>query len=172
MKESTTRILTRAAMTAALEIMLNRFASINTLGLKIGFSFVPIALCAMLSGPWVAGACYALADFLGAHLFPLGPYSPGFTVMAFAMGAVYGLFLYKKESLRLFPDILAPTLINCLIIGLCVNTLWVSVLYGSRTYWGWFVYRLAQYAVLIPVHLSLLPLLGRLSHILKKRGAA
>jgi ECF transporter S component (folate family) len=169
LKKISTLVLTQAAMTVALEIVLNRFASINTLGLKIGFSFVPISLCAALNGPWIAGTCYALSDFLGAHLFPIGPYSPGFTVMAFVMGAVYGLFLHKKEKLRFFPDILPPTLINCLCIGLCVNTLWVSLLYGSKTYWGWFVYRLAQYAVLVPIHLILLPLVPRFSGILKER---
>ncbi len=167
MKKLNTLVLTQAAVTIALEIVLNRFASINTLGLKIGLSFAPIALCAMLNGPLIAGACYALADLLGALLFPIGPYFPGFTLMAFVMGVVYGLFLYNKPTLR-FWSFLAPTLINCLVIGLCINTAWVAILYGSKTYWGWFVYRLSQYAVLIPVHLILLPMLNRLAAGLKR----
>ena len=170
-------------MFVALEVVLNRVVSINTQAWKIGFSFVPVALCAVLFGPLWAGAVNALGDFIGAMLFPFGPYHPGFTVVAFAMGMVFGLFLYRRGGkdtapgeLRGGPDldsvgkrrvlaflrILAPTLINCLICGLLINTLWVSQLYGSRTYWGWFIYRLPQYAVYIPVYLIILPLLPRL----------
>ena len=36
------------AILVALEIVLNRFCSINTMGLKIGFSFVPIVIAATL----------------------------------------------------------------------------------------------------------------------------
>ena len=84
------------------------------------------------------------------------------------MGAVYGWFLYGRKA-KLFPHILLPSLINNLILGLGVNTLWVSILYGSRTYWGWFVYRLPEYAILIPVNLLLLPVLLRLADQLKKQ---
>ena len=160
------RLLVHIALLTALEIVLNRFCSINTTGLKIGFSFVPIALCAMLYGSAPAAVCYALADFLGAILFPTGSYHPGFTVSCAAMGAVYGLLLNRK-SLG-FLRYLIPTLINCLIIGLFVNSLWIAMLYGSRTYWGWVIYRCVQELVLIPVNLALLPALERLAVLLKK----
>lgn len=171
LKKITTQVLCQAALTIALEIVLNRFCSINTMGLKIGLSFVPIVLCAMLNGPVIAGVCYALSDLLGALLFPIGPYFPGFSIVAFAMGAVYGIFLYGKEKPRFFPHIIIPTLINCLVLGLFVNTFWVSLLYSSKGYWGWFIYRLSQYAVLVPIHVILLPLLARLAAGIK-RGAA
>ena len=38
-----------------------------------------------------------------------------------------------------------------------VNTLWVSMLYGSKTYIGWFIYRLTEYVILIPVSLVIIP---------------
>ena len=62
-----------AAILVAIEIVLNRFLSINTPGLKIGFSFVPIVIAAILFGPVKAGVIYALADLIGAILFPIGP---------------------------------------------------------------------------------------------------
>jgi hypothetical protein len=83
------------------------------------------------------------------------------------MGAVYGWFLYKKNPVRLVPHILPATLINSILLGLLVNTLWVSILYGSRTYWGWFVYRLPEYAVLIPLNLILIPVLVQLARRVK-----
>ena len=162
------KALAATAMLVAVEVVLSRFCSINTMGWKIGFSFVPVALCAATFGPFWAAACYALADLIGALLFPIGPYFPGFTVVAGIMGAVYGLFVYNKEKPRFFVDILLPTLINCLVLGLALNTVWVSILYSSKNYWGWFVYRLPEYAVLIPLNLIFLPIISRLSAVLRK----
>ena len=156
------------SMLVALEIILNRFLSINTIGTKIGFSFVPIVVAAFLFGPLSAGAVYALSDFLGAILFPIGPYFPGFTLSAFLMGFTLGLFLYKKQRVGLLKNIIPPVLINNAVIGLFVNTAWVSILYGSKTYWGWFIYRLAEYTLLIPVSIILIPLILRVCEILKK----
>ena len=157
-----------SAMLIAVEVVLNRFLSINTMGLKIGFSFVPIVIAAMLFGGVRAGIIYALADLIGALLFPIGPYFPGFTVSAFLMGLIYGLFLYKREKLVFFKNILPPVLINYIVLGLFVNTAWVSLLYSSRGYWGWFIYRLPEYALLIPISAALIPMLLRLSRVLRK----
>ena len=85
------KLVCLSAMLIAVEVVLNRFLSINTMGLKIGFSFVPIVIAAMLFGGVRAGIIYALADLIGALLFPIGPYFPGFTVSAFLMGLIYGL---------------------------------------------------------------------------------
>ena len=93
MPKFTTRTLTLTALLTALEIVLSRFLSISAWNTKIGFAFVPVVIAALLLGPVWAGIAAALADFLGAVLFPVGPYFPGFTLTAFLMGAVYGLFL-------------------------------------------------------------------------------
>ncbi len=50
--------LIRCAMLVAMEIVLNRFVSIKTPFLKIGLSFVPVVMGAMLYGP-VGGAEWA-----------------------------------------------------------------------------------------------------------------
>lgn len=162
------RWLCICAMMIALEIVLNRFCSINTAGIKIGFSFVPPMLTAMLYGPGSAALVYGLSDFLGALLFPIGQYHPGFTVCAAGMGLLLGLFLHKDHIT--FRHVLLPVLVNCLILGLFINTLWVSQLYGSKTYWGWFLYRLPEYAVLIPVQILCTPILKQLIHALRKAG--
>jgi len=164
------RWLCICAMLIALEIVLNRFCSINTAGLKIGFSFVPPMLAAMLYGPGTSALVYALSDFLGAILFPIGQYHPGFTVCAACMGVMLGLMLHREHIF--FLQICVPVLVNCLVLGLLVNTVWISQLYGSKTYWGWFLYRLPEYAVLIPVQLLVAPILKKLSKILQKSGLA
>jgi|GEM_PF-789886 Predicted membrane protein len=167
------------AMLVAMEIVLNRFLSINTAGWKIGFAFIPPTVAAILYGPVESAIVYALADFLGAILFPIGTYHPGFTICAAVMGIIAGIFLCKRpfalfrferewKKIRFFPNIIVPVLINCLLIGLIVNTLWVAQLYGSRTYGGWFLYRLPEYAVMVPVQLILIPALLKLCKTLKK----
>ena len=167
-KRISIRTISYLALLIALEIVLNRFCSINTMGLKIGFSFVPIVVAANLFGPAHAAAVYALADFLGAILFPIGPYHPGFTVCAALMGLTWGLFLRPKNEKIGFLNILAPSLINNLIIGLFINTVWVAMLYGSKTYVGWFLYRLSEYAILVPLNLVLVPIILRFCRELKK----
>ena len=168
-KRISVRTITYLALLVALEIVLNRFCSINTMGLKIGFSFVPIVVAANLFGPVPAAAVYALSDFLGAILFPIGPYHPGFTLCAALMGLTYGFFLSSKNGKTGFLNILAPVLINQLVFGLLINTIWVTMLYGDKkNYIGWFLYRLPEYAILIPVALVLIPVLLRLCRELKK----
>ena len=156
-------------MLTAMGFVLDRILTVSTPAVKINLAFLPAVFAAVLLGP-VYGACvYGLTDLIGAILMPFGPYHPGFTVCAAVMGALYGVFLYKKEKIT-FINIVVPVVINCLIIGLFVNTAWVSMLYGSKTYWGWFLYRLLEYAVLVPVQLALIPaalkLCGRITRSL------
>lgn len=99
MPKITTKNLTTMALLIALEIILSRFLSLSAWNTKIGFSFVPVVIAAILLGPVYAGIVGALADFIGAILFPIGAYFPGFTLTAFLTGMVYGLFLYKQQSL-------------------------------------------------------------------------
>lgn len=177
-----TLLICHLAIFTALEIILNRTLSINTEAFKIGFAFVPVALCAMLYGPGWAAAVAAISDITGALLLPLGPYHPGITLCAVMMALSFGFFLNKRpfynvgtgnslvswSRIRLFPNIIVPTLLNCLIFGLLLNTVWLSMLYGSRTYWGWFVYRIPQYTVLIPVYIIILPILVKFAEKYRK----
>lgn len=171
------------AMLIAMTVMLDRVPglSIKTPGWKIGFSFVPPMIAAMLLGPVQSAIVYGLSDLIGALLFPFGPYHPGFTVVAALMGFIMGVFLNKRpfafagsdrewKKIRFFPNMVVPVVVNCLLLGLVVNTFWVSQLYGSKTYAGWFVYRLLEYAILVPVQLVLIPVLLRLCELLKKAG--
>ena len=179
--------ITVAALLIAAEVVLNRFASINTMGLKIGFAFVPPTLAAIMFGPGMSAAVWGLSELLGAILFPIGPYHPGFTACAALMGVISGFLLNPdfagklltrkkggpvppiRNRVRIFPNVAVTVLFNCLILGLTVNTVWVSQLYGSRTWWGWFLYRLGEYAILVPVEMVLIPVLLKLGGTLKKR---
>ena len=158
MSKFTTRTLTLTALLTALEIVLSRFLSISAWNMKIGFAFVPVVIAALLLGPVWAGVTAALADFLGAVLFPVGPYFPGFTLTAFLMGAVYGLFLYRRQSIG---RILAAVAVHQLALSLLLNTLWISLLYGSP-YGPLLITRLPQCALLAVVQIVVIQALVRL----------
>ena len=107
----------------------------------------------------------ALGDFLGALLFPIGTYFPGFTLTAFLTGCVYGFFLYKEQN---WPRIIAAVGINQLILSLFLNTLWISILYGSP-YGPLLATRLVQCLILTAVQLIGIPLIAKgLSHTVRK----
>lgn len=182
--------ITTAALLVALEIVLNRFGSINTMGLKIGLAFIPPTMAAIMFGPATGALVWALSDLLGAILFPSGPYHPGFTACAALMGLVSGLLLCRepvsirresergrfifdlsRKKVRIFPNVVVTVLINCLILGLTVNTAWISMLYGKRTYLEWFLFRLGEYAVLVPVQIIIIPILIKLCDLLSRQFA-
>lgn len=147
MKKFSTRTIVVLGLLTALEIVLNRFLSINTWSLKIGFSFIPVAVAGMVYGPVGGAIVCALGDFLGAILFPIGTYFPGFTLTACFTGAVLGWFLHKNPTpVR----ILMAVLINNLFFSLVINSVWISVLY-SRAFAALLVSRLLQCAVMVPV---------------------
>ena len=116
------------SLLVAVEIILSRFLSISAWNIKIGLSFVPIVVAAICFGPLEAGIVAALSDLLGALLFPIGPYFPGFTLTAFLTGCVFGLFLKKNPN---WLRCIAAVAINQFLLSLFLNTLWISMLYGS-----------------------------------------
>lgn len=149
MKKIDTKMMTVLGLLIALQIVLSRFLSISAWNVKIGFGFVPIVIAAILYGPLPAGIAYTLSDFIGATLFPVGAYFPGFTLTAFLTGVVYGVFLHKCQSLH---RILGAVAVNQLVLSLLVNTLWISILYTSP-YPALLATRAIQCAVLIPAEI-------------------
>ena len=76
------------------------------------------------------------------------------------------LFLYRNQS---FPRILGAVAVHQLILSLLLNTLWISLLYGSP-YAPLLLSRLPQCAILAAVQLAVIPLIA---HILPQiRGGA
>ena len=159
-----TKMLVTLALLIAMEIVLNRFLSINAWNLKIGFSFVPVVLAAMLFGPIHAAIVGGVGDLVGALLFPIGAYFPGFTLTAALMGLVWGLFLHKKHNLT---NTVISVAINQLILGLFLNTYWISVLYGSA-YWPLFDTRILQAGILLLVQVIVIAAMGEFVPRLKK----
>lgn len=131
------KIIVKIAVTAlliALTAILNRFGSVVTPELKIGFSFVPIMVCGMMFGPLWGGVCGGMGDLLAAILIPLGPPHPGITLTAVLSGVIYGLLgiVAIKLQNKAFFTISATlcVLSEKLFCTLLLNSLWISQLTG------------------------------------------
>ena len=148
MKKIDTRRLATVAVLIAIEVVLSRFCSIQTPIVKIGFGFIPMAVVAILYGPLWAGVAYGVSDFLGATLFPIGPYFPGFTLTSMLTGVLFGLLLHKKQE-GVWPAVVAATL-NNLVLGLLLNSYWLSILWGNA-FIALLPTRIVQCAVMIPL---------------------
>ncbi len=127
-----TRNILFVGLFIALEVILTRFTSVETLTVRISFEFVAIAISAIIFGPVTAGTAAAIADILGMMIFPKGPYFPGFTLSAFISGFLYGVVLYKKKITiaRSFFAALAVIVITSLIL----NTIWLVFMYKNAAF--------------------------------------
>lgn len=128
----------------AVQIVLSRFLSVSLWNLKFGFAFIPVMLAARKFGPVEAMLVGGVGDLVGAILFPIGTYFPGFTATAVLVGLTYGLLLHKKCTLM---RIVSAVLLSELVGSLLLNTLWISILYSSP-FTGLFVTRIVQVVVM------------------------
>ena len=153
-----TRKLTTLAVLVAMHIILSRFLSYSVWNMKIGLDFLPVAVGAMLYGVTGGAVVGAVGDFIGAILFPIGAYFPGYTLSAALMGAVLGICLHKKQTL---PRILCAAGVNQWIISLLLTSFWISFT-NLTPYWPMVASRVFQSAVMTVVTVPLLMLLPRL----------
>lgn len=129
MNKNTKRVVV-IAMLVAFDVIFSRLLAFNVLIAKVGLGFAAIAVCAMLYGPVWAGVCAALADLVGALLFPTGAYFPGFTATAALTGVIYGAFLYKGRPN--FKRCLLASLTNSVGVTLVLNSVMIKVVYGPE----------------------------------------
>jgi len=162
----TVRKMAVIALLIAMEVVLTRFLSIQTPVMRIGFGFLPIVIIAVLYGPWYAGIAAAMADILGALLFPIGVYFPGFTITAFLGGAVYGLFLHNNNSgiKQNLIHISAAALIVTLALQLALDTWWVSIITGT-SYTEWLAVRAVRATIMLPIQIILISLIMASKHL-------
>ncbi len=133
--------LAALGMLLALRIILGAFAN-STLALfgntvKIHINFLPIAVAAMLFGPFAAGLVGALGDVFAFFLNPIGgSYFPGFTLNGFLTGMILGLFLYKNNAKLL--SIILAWLANVVLVEIPLTALWLYITNGMD--YGFFLW--------------------------------
>lgn len=123
-----TKNLALMALLVAANVVFSRFLSINTFNIKIGFTFLTVMLAAYLFGPLGAAIVGGLGDAIGALLFPIAPFFPGFTLTAVITGLMYSAFINPKTNLV---KIIIGVIVTELLCSGIMNTFWISYMYGS-----------------------------------------
>lgn len=147
------KVLTAAAMLAAIAVVLGFFKIPLTPTIEIRFAQIPIAIASGLFGPFVGAIVGVVSDIGGYILKPTGPFFPGFTISAALSGVIFGLFLYKKPFT--LPRIALAMLVKTILVGLFLNSWWLSILYkkGFAILVGG---RIVKEMVLLPIFILLL----------------
>lgn len=121
----------------ATSVVLTRFFGFMLFGgiARLSLGIVPIAMAGAILGPVYGGIVGALADIMGAILFPQGAYFPGFTATAFVQGLIPGLIIHKAfisnqtDKKKLVILVAVSMILTVLIASLGMNTLWLSILF-------------------------------------------
>ncbi len=150
-KLSSPKTLTGAAMLVALYTILSIFTIKLSTTWEIGFAYLALAVCGMLYGPVVSGIAGAVGDTLGFIVSPNGSFFPGFTLSAFIMGFIFGIFLYKKPvSVKRILLVEAAVMVICSFI---LTPLWLNMMYGTSLI---ALPRIIRNVILYPVNSALI----------------
>jgi len=143
-----------SALLLAASIVINRFLSINTSILSIGFTFVPLMFAGIILGWKYSLIIATLADLIGALLFPFGSFFIGYTVSALLTGLVYGLLLYNREGFvfnkKFLIRLIISILVVCIFINGGLNTLWL-ILTSKKATIAILPTRIVKQLIMIPV---------------------
>ena len=86
------------ALMIAVHVIFSRILSIQTPITKISLAFLPMTLCAIRMGAGYTMLMGGVSDIVGAIVFPVGAYFPGFTVTEIVRGFIFGFILHKKTT--------------------------------------------------------------------------
>ena len=143
-----------SALLLAAAIVINRFLSVNTSIVSIGFTFVPLMLAGIILGWKYSLVIAALTDLIGALLFPFGSYFVGYTISSALTGLVYGLLLYRKDEFvvdkKFMIHLIIAILIVCIFINGGLNTLWL-VITSKKAFLAILPTRVIKQLLMIPI---------------------
>ncbi|MBO4831845.1 MAG: folate family ECF transporter S component [Oscillospiraceae bacterium] len=162
-----TKTLAVMGVLIALEVVIAHFVTFRpTQTIKLSLDFLPIVIAGIMFGPVPAMIIGMLADILGAFIFPVGPYFPGFTLTAALTGLLYGFLLHRNQSML---RIIIAVAVQQWILSLLLNTFWLKILYGMP-YVPTLVTRLPQTAILTAVQLIFIPIIVKVINQIRKRA--
>ena len=145
--------ITYTALLVALQVVLGNILQVPLMEKQYNFGFLPIAVAGALLGAPAAMIVGGLGDFLGAHLFPQGAYFPGFTLTNVLVGLVCGLVLYRRKPSIV--RVIVAVVISLVCINWPLNSFWLSILYTSKGFMGWFAMRGPNYIFEAPANIVL-----------------
>ncbi len=160
------RSLTLCALLIAIHVLLNMFSFYVAGVIKVSFTYLALALIALLFGPVTAAFSGAVCEIVGYMLNSVGAYHPGFTLTTMLSGFVMGLFFYKRE-IKIWRIGAARLIVN-LFFNIGINTIWVMQTVG-KAYMALLPGRLWKNLVLLPVEILLIYLVFKAVSSVQKR---
>ena len=136
-------------MMAAVAVVLGYVTSIS-IGpyIRIGFSGLPNQVVDCLFGPAVGAIFGAALDIIKWFIKPTGDFFPGFTISAALGGIIYGFAFYKKKiSVQ---RVFIAHLIVTLFVNICLNSLWLKMLY-DQAIMAMLPARVLKNAIMLPI---------------------
>jgi len=165
-----TKKMTTIGLLVGISVVFTRFLGVmipfaGIQAIRVSFGNLPVMLSGILLGPAAGALTGALADLIGAVLFPIGPYFPGFTLSAAMSGLipVMILRLFPREKAYGFWPVLLATLVRGLVVS-TLNTVWLAIL-SNKAVWILLPSRLLASIIQVPIHALLL------HYIIKGYGA-
>lgn len=146
------------AMLISLSCVLSFAKFAITPNINVTLYFLPISVGALILGPVPAAIIGAVADLLGCFITPTGPYFPGFTINAFIIGIIYGIFYFSKKP-KVW-KIIAARLVIMVIIDLALTPLWLHILYSTPLVWAFWVERFIKCAVVVPIEVAFMSMVN------------
>jgi ECF transporter S component (folate family) len=134
------RTLTTTGMLLALAVAIRSLAIQITLDLRIVFTFLPICVIALLYGPVVCGISTFALDLIGFLLDNRSArgYSIQLAIVVAVSGILYGIFLYKREMLKVnIRNILSIIFARGSVIIFCniiLNSYFIYTLYINKDF--------------------------------------
>lgn len=147
------------AMLLALRAITGYFSIYLSPAIRLGFTFLPIALTGMIYGPVAGGVVGGLGDVLGYILNSSGgAYFPGYTISGVLTGVIYGIFFYRQKIT--IGRVVLAKLTNLILIELLLTTLWVQITTGDA-YFVIMAGRLVKCLVCFPIEAAIIYFVGK-----------
>lgn len=134
-----TRTITMGGVFVAASLVLTRFFGFMLFAgtVRISLGGVPLSMAGAILGPVAGTIVGAVADLVGAILFPQGAFFPGFTLSSALQGLIPGLIIYKAyqdkstTKMAITIRVIIAMVISTVLISMILNTLWISILFGK-----------------------------------------
>ncbi len=149
-----TTILVLMGLMVAIQIILERFLPVIDTGIsRLSFTFIGRAVCGAVLGPLYGALVGLSADVLGWFMKQTFAFNPGITFAAAFRGVVFGIFLFRKQSVG---RMIAAAFGDQFIAGLVITTLSLFWFGGIPITWATLSVRLIQCSVIFVVEVAFL----------------
>ncbi len=167
-KLQSTKYLAIMAILIALKVVTSMLFIPVAENLHIGFTYLIIAIEAMILGPAAGMVSAFVTDIVAFLAMPKGPFFIGYTLSSMLTMYIYALCFYNKKIT--LPKIILAKTLNNYLVNVLLGSLWTSMLY-SKGYYFYFTKSLIKNSIMLPIEIAMLYITFKvITPILKKKN--